>query len=264
MHRDGQVGRQRPGRRGPDDGEGRTPAQRTVQRRRHRDERELHVDGRRALLLVLDLGLGQRRLAVHAPVHGLEALVDDAATDEAPELARDHRLVGGRHREVRVVPVTEHTQPPELLPLDVDVLAGELSAAAPLLDGVHGLAHVDRRRVEAELLVHLVLDGQAVAIPARHVDRVEAEHRARLHDHVLEDLVEDVAHVDAAVGVRWPVVQDPQRTVGRGLAQALVDAHLVPPGEHPRLGLGEVRLHRKVGFRQVQRGFVVHDEESSW
>jgi hypothetical protein len=37
-------------------------------------EAEADVDRRRFLVLVLDLGLGQRRAAVEAPVHRLQAL----------------------------------------------------------------------------------------------------------------------------------------------------------------------------------------------
>ena len=261
MHRDRQVGRQRPRGRRPDD---QRRLGRGGSRRQRADQREAHVHRRRALILVLDLGLGQRGLAVHAPVHGLEALVHEAAADQPPELAHDHGLVGGRHGHVRVVPVAEDAQPLELLALDVDELERVLAAAADLVDGIHRAAHVHAGPIEAQLEIDLVLDRQAVAVPARHVDGVEAGHRARLDDDVLEDLVEDVAEVDVAVRVGRPVVQDPQRPVGGGLAQALVDADLVPPGQHPRLGLGEVRLHREVGFRQVQRGFVVHDPESSW
>ena len=168
----------------------------------------------RGLVFVLDLGLGERGLAVHAPVHGLEALVDDARADEAPELAGDHRLIGGLHGHVRVLPVADDAEPLELLALDVDVLLRVLAAAANLLERVHGPPHVHIRGVEAELLVHLVLDGQAVAVPARHVDGVVSEHGARLDHEVLEDLVERRPHVDVAVGVGRPVVEDPQGAIG--------------------------------------------------
>ncbi len=256
MHGDRQVGRQRPRRRGPD-------RQRRLGRRRCRrqraGEREPHVHRRRALLLVLDLGLGERGLAVHAPVHGLQPLVHEPSPDQASELTHDHALVRGSHRHVGVVPIAEYAKSLELVPLDVDELQRVFAAATDLLDGVHRLAHVHTGPVEPELLVHLVLDGQPMAIPARHVDRVEAGHRARLHDDVLEDLVQHVAQVNVAVGVRRSVVQDPQRAIRGHLAQPLVDADLFPPGEHPGLGLGQVGLHGKVGFWQVQRGFVVHD-----
>ena len=105
-------------------------------------ERELHVDRRRRLVLVLDLGLGERGLAVHAPVHRLEALVDEAAAHEAAELARDHRLVGGRQREVGLVPVAEDAQPPELLALDVDELGARTRGSGGASPRIHRLAHV--------------------------------------------------------------------------------------------------------------------------
>ena len=106
---------------------------------------------------------------MHAPVDGLEALVDETAADEAAELARDDRLVRRVHREVRVVPVAEHAEALELVALDVDEAQRVLAALPALLDRIHRVAHVDAGAVEAELLVDLVLDRQAVAIPARHV-----------------------------------------------------------------------------------------------
>src|SRR3989304_6280063 len=44
--------------------------------------------------------------------------------------------------------------------------------------GGQGAAHGERGRVEPQLLVHLMLDGQAVAVPARNVHRVLPEHGA--------------------------------------------------------------------------------------
>jgi hypothetical protein len=102
-------------------------------------------------------------------VHGLEALVHETAPDETSELPCDGRLIGRGHGQVRIVPVAEDTQALELFALDVDELGGVLATAPPLLDGIHGPAHVHARRVEAELHVHLVLDGQSVAVPPWHV-----------------------------------------------------------------------------------------------
>ena len=262
MHGDRQVGGQGPRRGRPDDREQRPVPEFRRQAGGERLDRELHVDRRGGLLLVFHLGLGQRRLAVHAPVDGLEPLVDRAPAHESPELARDHRLVGGRHGGVRVLPVPEHAQSLELLALDIDELGGVLAAAPDLLDRVHGLAHVHRGRVEAELLVHLVLDGQPVAIPAGDVDGVAAEHGARLHDDVLQDLVERRPHVDVAVGVGRTVVEDPERALGRRLADPAVDVHGLPALEHLRLELREVGLHRERGPRQVERALVVHREQT--
>jgi hypothetical protein len=191
-------------------------------------------------------------------VHGLEALVDHAPAHEASELARDHRLIGRLHGDVRVLPVAEDAESLELLALNVDVLPRVLATASDLLHGIHGAPHVHVGRVEAELLVDLMLDGQTVAVPARHVDCVVAEHGARLDHEVLEDLVECRAHVDVAVGVGRAVVQDPQGPLGGGLAEAPIDVHLVPAGEHVRLELGKVGLHRERGLRKVERVLVVH------
>ena len=233
VHRDGEVRGQRPRGRGPDHERDRT-APEGGQRGRGALERELHVDRRSGLVLVLDLGLGQGGLAVHAPVHRLQALVHQVAPHEAPELARDRRLVGGRHRAVRVLPVTEDPETTELSPLDVDELGRVLATAPPLLERIHRLAHVDRRLVESQLHVHLVLDGQPVAVPARHVDRVVPEHRAGLDDQVLQDLVERGPHVDVAVGVRRPVVQDPAGAARRGLPDPPVDVHRLPSARATR------------------------------
>ncbi len=52
-------------------------------------KRETHPDRRAGVVLVFDLGLGQRGAVLDAPVHRLEALVDVAVVqelDEAPAM----------------------------------------------------------------------------------------------------------------------------------------------------------------------------------
>ena len=101
-----------------------------------------------------------------------------------------------------------------------------------------------------------VLDRQPVAVPARHVGRVEAGEDLRLDDDVLEDLVDRVADVDVAVGVGRPVVQDVLRPAPAGGAQFSVQVHFLPALQDFRLALREAGLHRKIRLRQVQ-GFLV-------
>jgi hypothetical protein len=121
---------------------------------------------------------------------------------ELDEGARDHRLVLGAHGEVRIVPLPQHAQALEVPALQVDVFLGVLAAGAANLDGRHlGLAGT-------QVLIHLDFDGQPVAIPPRHVRGVEARHGLRFDDEILEDLVEGGSQVNAAVGVRRPVVED--------------------------------------------------------
>ncbi len=210
------VGREGPGGGGPDDDEGglvqlgqAEGGGQLVGLRRL----EGHVHRGALAVLVFDLGLGQRRAAVEAPVHGLEAPVDEAALDQALEDAQLARFVGEVHRLVGVVPFAQHAQALEVLHLQGDLLGGVGTAL-----GLHLVA----AEVAAVQLLDLVLDRQAVAVPARHVVRVHALQLPRLDDHVLQDLVDRVAGVQRAVGIRRAVVQDELLAPGAGHAQALV------------------------------------------
>ena len=84
------------------------------------------------------------------------------------------------------------------------------------------------RQVLAVGLFDLHLDRHAVAVPARHVRRVEPGHRPVLDDDVLQDLVDGMADVDVAVGVGRAVVQHEARASGARLADRLVDLALLP------------------------------------
>ncbi len=75
--------------------------------------------------------------------------------------------------------------------------------AAGIQDGRNGHLQL----FAAELLVDLDLDGQAVAVVAGNVGRIEAGHGFRLDDEVLQALVQGVAEVDGAIGVRRTVVK---------------------------------------------------------
>ena len=159
---------------------------------------------------VFDLGFGQGGAVFDAPVDGLEAFVDVAAVEEIDEGAGDDRLVLRAHGEVRVVPLAEDAEALEIGALDIDELFGVLAAGAADLDGGHvGL-------LAAEFVIDLDFDGQAVAIPAGHVGRIEAHHGFGLDDEVLEDLVERGAEMDAAVGVGRAVVEDVGGASGAG------------------------------------------------
>jgi len=103
-------------------------------------------------------------------VDGLEVAVDQTSVDEIGEDLEHGRLVGGVHREVGLVVVRQRQQPLHLPALLLDELRGVIAALAS-----HGLpVHVPRP--VAELLHHLVLDRQAVAVPAGDIGRAVAEH----------------------------------------------------------------------------------------
>ena len=103
-----------------------------------------------------------------------------------------------------------------------------------------------------------MFDRQAVAIPTRHVRDLIPRHRLRLDDDVFQNLVQRVADVDAAVRIRWPVVQHIAREPLAGFLDAFIQLFLRPPGQHLRFPLRQIRLHREVGLRQIEGRFIVH------
>ena len=249
--RHGRVRRKRPGRGGPDEHVGVARSACSLEHAGHDIHLELHEDGRRRLVGVLDLGLGKRRVAALAPVDGFAAAVHRAVEVHLLEHLDVARLVVRREREVRMLPIGVHAEALEALALHVDVFLGPFAAEAAQR-GLVDLGHF----VGAESLLHHMLDGLAVAVPAGHVGREEPALRMGLVHEVLEDLVEGMADMDGAVGVRRAVVQDEGLAVLVLLENLLVDMLFFPLGQTLRLALGQVSPHREVGLRQVHRFFV--------
>jgi hypothetical protein len=100
------------------------------------------------------------------------------------------------------------------------------------------------------MLVHLDLDGQAVAVEAGNVGRVEAGHGLRLDHKILEPLVERVSQVNGAVGVGRAVVQQVSGAALAGLAQLGIEVEFSPARQPERFILRQIRLHREGGLRQ--------------
>ncbi len=201
---------------------------------------------------VLDLGLGERRAAGRAPVYRLLALVEAAVLCEARQFTGGGPFVARVHGQVGLVPVAEDPEALELLALDADELGGVLAAE---------LSHLELRDLVllgAQVLLDLQLDGEAVAVPPRHVRGGEAFHPLALEDDVLQDLVQRVADMDVTVGVRRTVVQDVTRAVRPRLVDLLVYVNLVPALEHLGLALGQIALHRKVGTGEIESILVIH------
>ncbi len=256
---DGLVGGKGPGRRGPnDDGNGRHVGGEFHSGESRHDgggpagHGELHVDRGRRVFFVLHLGFGQRRLVLRAPEHRFQPLVDAAPLHELPELPHDLRFIGMEHREVRVLPVAEHAETLKFFALDLVELLGVVAAEAA--DG-HG---IQRLLLLAEVFEDLMLDRQTVAVPPRHVGGMEPRHRLGLDDDVLENLVQRVADMDAAVGVGGTVVQQIPRLPAARFLDPVVQPLLLPPGQQLRFPLRQVRLHREIGLGQVQRRLIVH------
>ena len=199
------------------------------------------------MVVVFDLGLGQRGLFDRRPHHGLRPLIQAPVHQQLHELARDHRLGVVVHGEVRVVPLAGDAKAAELVALDADPVFGEAAAFLPELDDVHGVLVQPPLAV---LLFDLPFDRQAVAVPAGDIARVAAHHLLAADDEVLEHLVQRVADMQMPVRVRRPVVQDERRAPGRGAAQAVVDAKAFPAGKPVRLTLRQARAHGEIRLRQ--------------
>ena len=151
-------------------------------------------------------------------------------------------------------PVAEDAEADEIGLLQLD-LARRISAA-----GGAEFGRADFGARFADLLLDFLLNRQAVAVPAGNVGAVKTEQMARFGDDIFQDFVERMADVNGAVGIGRAVVQDEFRRIGEGGALLAVNIGLFPKGEHFRLALRQVAAHRKGGFGEVQRIFIVCHE----
>ncbi len=156
MDGDREIGRERPGRGRPDDDvQGAARAERRGVR-----HRKLHPDRRADVVLVFDLGLGQRRLAGDRPVDRLLAAINQPVFDKGGERAQHFRFVRRRHRAVFLVPITKRTEALELRPHLFNVIGRKTRAGFAQLRGRQ------RPAFGAQLARHPGFDRQAVTVPA--------------------------------------------------------------------------------------------------
>ena len=216
-------------------------------------KREWHPDRVRLVVVILDLGLGQRGLFNRRPHHGLRALIQRAVHQELHEFLGDHAFGVEIHRQIGIVPLAGDAQTFELVALDVDPALGELAAFLTEVDNVHVILVL---ALLAVLFLDLPFDGQTVAVPAGNIACIVAHHLVRAHDHVLDGLVQRVADMQVAVRIGGAIMQDEGLAVASCLAQAIIDADLFPPGQPFGLALGQASAHRKIGYGEGQRVFI--------
>ena len=235
--RQAQVGRQRPGSGRP--GENRTAVGRAES---HRDRRILH-------LLVVEVGfeVGKDGREADRVGHDLVAFVDQPFVVhlfENPPHALHERDVHGEVRVFHVDPAADTADGPFpflRVTLD-DGAAGGVVLGHPELEDL--LA-----RLELERLVDLVLNGHAVAVPAKAPRNRVTAHRPKARHDVFEDTREQMAVMRQAGRERGAVIE----AVGfrrRALLKRLVENPvLVPELEDLLLLLGEL----DVGFDWGER-----------
>ncbi len=215
VHGDGHVGRQGPRRGGP-----------YQKRSAPVLQREPDHHGRVGLVPILDLRLGESGLAPGAPgddpARGLQQPFLLGPLDGPPCRLQVIQL----DRQVRVVPIHPH---PELLELlghvvvesQSELLAGGDELVYPeLLDVLLG--------VDADLLLHLHLDREAVHVEPGLVADVVPAHPPVPDQDVLHGLVHRRAQVDGAGGVRRAVHEVEGLPVGAELLRLPVGVGLFP------------------------------------
>ena len=204
--------------------------------------------------MILDLGFGERGLLDRRPHDRLRAAIELVAHGELHDLAGDLRF-----RVVATWSGTGSSQSPST-PRRLNssrCTSIHFSAKARHSRRNSTIGHIVLvLALGAILLLDLPLDRQAVAVPARHVVGIEAEHALRADDQVLQDLVERMADMDVAVGIGRAVVQHEARTALLDLAQALVELVLVPALQELRLALRQAGPHGELGLGQEQ-GFGI-------
>ena len=207
--------------------------------------RELDVHGCAGIVLIFDLGLGQRRLVVVAPVDGLEALVDVALFVHRAKDLDLFCLKARGHGLIRMLPVGDNAEALEAVHLDINIVLRKIVArGAELRDG-HGLM------VQLVLLDDGRFDRHTVVVPAGDVGSIVPAHGRRAVDEVLDALVERVAHVKRAVGERRAVVQREQGLAAVLLEKLVVKVELFPVLQHIGLAHWKASSHREAGLRHV-------------
>ena len=203
------------------------------------------------MVLVFDFRLGERGFKGNGPVNWLFAAVDQASFDEGGKGAHHIGLKGGGLGLVLVLPVGEDADALELGGLLGDPALGKLVAFRAQFGGR------DRLFQFLQFAGDLLLDGQAVAVPAGHVGRAETAHGFVAVDDVLERLVQGRADMDVAVRERWAVMQDEGRGAGPFALDGVVEIGFFPVGHPGRLALHQIRPHGEIGFGKQEGVFQV-------
>jgi len=157
------------------------------------------------------------------------------------------------------VPFADNAEALEFFALHLDPMLGELPALAPEFDQSRGIGKVRLRLAFDPIILFLdfPFDRQAMAVPARHVVGIEAEHLLASRHHILKNFIERMTNVDVAVGVRRTVMKDKARPALRLGAQPRVEAELLPARQNLGLLLRQPGAHRKTRLGEKQRLAVI-------
>jgi len=111
---DGEVGRKCPRRRRPNQ----------YKRIRLADDGKFHKNALADVVLVFDLGFGERGAAGNAPIDRLFAAIHETFFDDIGEQAQFVSLVFLIERQIWIIPIAEDAEAFELHALDINIFAG--------------------------------------------------------------------------------------------------------------------------------------------
>ena len=207
-------------------------------------QRVAHVPEMARLIHVFDLGVGQGRAAVRAPVDDAAALIDQTLFVEGDEDLADGFGAALVHREAGAVPVAGGAQTLLLLH---DAVAVLVLPVPDLLQEFFTTQIVAGQTLLAELLLHLDLRGDSGVIDARNHERGAALHPLVADQDILQSLVHRVPHVKLSGDV-WGRHDDGEGLLVR-VAFGLEEAVVLPEGIDSMLdllrivGFGEFSCH---------------------
>ena len=193
-------------------------------------------------VFVFHFGFGQRRAAVQAELNGLRTAIQVARFVNLAQRAHGVGFGFVIHGQIGVFPIANHAQADKVFFLAQNLLGGILAAE---------LAELAGRHFFAVQFFHHHFNRQAVAVPARHIGRVETRQRFAADDDVFQNFIDRMTDVDVAVGIGRAVVQDEFGAAGRDLAQLLITFFVLPLLHPRRFALGQIAAHGEGGFVEV-------------
>ena len=241
LHGEGGVAGERPRRGRPGDDAHGALLVRIKARARFRRQAELHEDAGvwRVLavalrqLVVAEAGLAARTVGRDAV--GLVEVVALPQLPENPPAALDVVVVTGDVGGVHVGP--EGDAFGQLLPV---AHVAPHAFAALGVEGGDAVGLDVGLGAQAEFLLHLDLDGQAVGVPAGLAGHAVAAHGLVAGEEVLEHARHDVVHARATVGRGRALVEDEKVVGGALLDAAAEDVALAPEAQDAGFEGGEI------------------------
>ena len=204
------------------------------------------------LVDIFDLGIGQGRDAVRAPVDDAAALVDKALLIQVHEHLADGLRAALVHREAGTVPVAGRAE--ALLLLD-DTVAVLMLPGPDALEELLAAEVITGLALLAQLLLHADLRGNTGMVHAGDPEGGIALHALEADEHVLHGGVHGMAHVELAcdIGGRHDDGKGLLVRVALGMEIAVVHPEFVEP---------VLNVARLVGLWQFFHSLLLFDDKN--